>query len=59
MTFYNLEDKAGFSSAIFEVDGIEASKETLAEAVKNGCEKAFNGTVTLEVQDTSNEGLSE
>ena len=55
----NLNGKVGFSYAIFEVDGIKASKETISEAVKNGCEKAFTGTVTLKVQDTSDDGQSE
>ena len=56
--FEELNGKVGFSSAIFEVNGIEASKETISEAVKNGCEKAFNGTVTIKVQDKSVYGQS-
>ena len=31
----------------------------MSEAVEKGCEKAFTGIVTLEVQDKSNEGQSE
>ena len=57
--FEEQDGKVGFSSAIFEVDGIEASKETISEAVKSGCEKAFTGTITLRVQDKSDYGKSE
>ena len=53
------KDPKGYGNAIFEIDGIEAGKESMSEAVEKGCEKAFTGSVTLEVQDKSNEGQSE
>ena len=45
------EDPKGYGNAFFVIDGIEAGKETIAEAVEKDCETAFTGYVTLEVQD--------
>ena len=59
LKFENQDEKVGYLNAIFEVNGIEASKETISEAVEKGCEKAFTGFVTLKVQDKSKEGKSE
>ena len=52
--YYNLrleypEDQKGHGNAIFEIDGIEASKETVAEAIEKDCETSFTGNVTLNV----------
>ena len=53
------EDPKGYGNAFFVIDGIEAGKETIAEAVEKDCETAFTGSVTLEVKDLSSEGESE
>ena len=45
--------ETGYGTAIFEIDGIQASQKAL-----NGCEEDITGTVTLNVQDTSSEGKS-
>ena len=54
-----MEGKVGYSNATFEIDGFEASYETISEAVERGCEESYAGNITLNVQDKSDEGLSE